>query len=101
VEAVVDHHALDVFTVVRGREPGLEGFRRRKPEPYYLLETMERLGADRGLYVGDRETDMVAAERAGLEGVFVAREHNADVELEVEPAARIGSLAELAALDLP
>jgi HAD superfamily hydrolase (TIGR01549 family) len=101
VEAVVDHHALEVFTVVRGREPGLEGFRRRKPEPYYLLETMERLGADRGLYVGDRETDMVAAERAGLEGVFVAREHNADVELEVEPAARIGSLADLAALDLP
>jgi HAD superfamily hydrolase (TIGR01549 family) len=101
VEAVVDHHALDVFTVVRGREPGLEGFRRRKPEPYYLLETLDRLDADRGLYVGDRETDLVAAERAGLDGVFLRREHNADVELGVEPAGRIDSLAELAALDLP
>lgn len=101
VEAVVDHHALDVFTVVRGREPGLEGFRRRKPEPYYLLETLDRLDADRGLYVGDRETDLVAAGRAGLDGVFIRREHNADVELGVEPASVIESLAGLAELDLP
>jgi len=101
VETVVDHHALDAFTVVRGRDPGVEGFRRRKPEPYYLLETMERLGADGGLYVGDRETDLVAAGRAGLDGVFLRREHNAGVEPAVEPARRIRSLADLDGPGLP
>ncbi len=32
VETVVDHHGLDVFAVARGREPGVTGFRRRKPD---------------------------------------------------------------------
>lgn len=101
VEAVVDHHGLDAFTAVRGREPGVEGFRRRKPEPYYLLETMERLGADRGLYVGDRETDLVAAERAGLDGVFIRREHNAGVDPGVGPGRVLESLTDLGGPGLP
>ena len=98
VETVVDHHGLDCFTVVRGREPGLTGFRRRKPEPYYLRETFDRLDADTGLYVGDRETDLLAADRAGLDGVFFRREHNTIAGLETEPAAVIDSLAEIETL---
>jgi phosphoglycolate phosphatase-like HAD superfamily hydrolase len=95
VETVVDHHGLDVFAAVRGREPGVTGFRRRKPEPYYLCETLDRLDADTGLYVGDRETDLLAADRAGLDGVFLRREHNAAVSLTTEPTAVIDSLAEV------
>jgi phosphoglycolate phosphatase-like HAD superfamily hydrolase len=98
VETVVDHHDLDVFTVIRGREPGVTGFRRRKPDPYYLHETLDRLDADTGLYVGDRETDLLAANRAGLDGVFLRREHNAEVGLETEPAAVIDSLTEIETL---
>jgi HAD superfamily hydrolase (TIGR01549 family) len=93
VETAVDHHGLDAFAVCRGREPGVTGFRRRKPNSYYLRETLDRLDADAGLYVGDRETDLLAAERAGLEGVFLRREHNAEAELGTEPAAVIDSLA--------
>ena len=95
VETVVDHHGLDVFAATRGREPGVTGFRRRKPDPYYLRETLDRLDADGGLYVGDRETDLLAAERAGLDGVFLRREHNAAVDPVAEPTAVIDSLAEV------
>lgn len=98
VETVVDHHDLDMFTAVRGREPGVTGFRRRKPEPYYLRETISRLDADAGLYIGDRETDLEAASRAGLDGVFLRREHNATEALAAEPAAVIDSLAEIETL---
>jgi len=95
VEFVVDHHGLDTFSFVRGRDPGVDGFRRRKPDPHYLIEALDALGADAGYYVGDRETDVIAAERAGLDGVFVRRDHNADATLDVDPAHEVDSLAEL------
>lgn len=98
VKTVVDHHGLDVFAVTRGREPGVTGFQRRKPDPYYLRETLDRLDADAGLYVGDRETDLLAAERAGLDGVFLRREHNTAEGLEPEPTAVLDSLAEVETL---
>lgn len=98
VEFVVDHFRLDAFSFVRGRDLGPEGFRRRKPDPHYLNEALEALDADGGLYVGDRATDVIAAERAGLDAVFLRREHNAALDLDVEPAAEIESLRELVGL---
>jgi len=98
VEFVADHFRLDAFSFVRGRDPGPEGFRRRKPDPHYLDEALDALGARGGLYVGDRATDVIAAERAGLDAVFLRREHNAALDLDVEPAAEIESLRELVAL---
>jgi phosphoglycolate phosphatase-like HAD superfamily hydrolase len=93
---VVDHHRLDVFDHVRGRATGVGGFYNRKPNPHYLLEAMSELGADDGLYVGDRATDVLAATRAGVDAVFVERPHNEDATLPVEPTLRVGSLADLA-----
>jgi len=81
VSAVVDYFGLDAFSVAVGREPGLEGYRRRKPDPHYLEATLETLGASDGIYVGDRPTDVTAARRAGLEPAFVRRDHNRDVEV--------------------
>lgn len=98
VRAVVDHHDLPPFAFVRGRDPGVEGFGNRKPDPHYLEVALGALGADHGLYVGDRETDLLAAERAGLEGVLLRREHNADLDPVVDPAADLDSLAELETL---
>ena len=95
VEFVVDHFRLTEFGYVRGRDLGPDGFRRRKPDPYYLNEALDELDASGGIYVGDRATDVVAAERAGLEGVLLRREHNESLEIDVEPAAEIGSLHEL------
>jgi HAD superfamily hydrolase (TIGR01549 family) len=98
VRAVVDHHDLPPFAFVRGRDPGVDGFQRRKPDPHYLEVARTALGADHGLYIGDRETDLLAAERAGLEGVLLRRQHNADLDPVVEPAAELDSLAELETL---
>ncbi|PSQ05422.1 HAD family hydrolase [Halobacteriales archaeon QS_6_71_20] len=95
VEFVVDHFGLDAFALARGRDLGVEGFRRRKPEPYYLNEALSALGASDGLYVGDRRMDLLAAERAGLDGVFLRRDHNAGKDLDVPCTAEVGSLTAL------
>ena len=98
VEFVVDHFRLSAFGVARGRDLGLDGYQRRKPNPHYLNEALDALGVSTGLYVGDRETDVLAAERAGLESVFIRRAHNAAVDLDVEPTVEIESLDALVSL---
>ncbi|WP_418285958.1 HAD family hydrolase [Halorubrum sp. DTA46] len=98
VEFVVDHFRLDAFDFVRGRDLGPDGFHRRKPEPHYLNEALDALDATGGYYVGDRETDVIAAENAGLDPVFIRRDHNAETALDVEPTVEIGSLKELLSL---
>ena len=95
VQFVVEQFGLTAFDTVRGRELGPVGFSRRKPEPYYLETTLDALGATDGIYVGDRETDIVAAHRAGLDSAFLRREHNIETELGVEPTVEIDSLDEV------
>ena len=96
VEFVVDHFRLDAFSFVRGRDLGPDGFRRRKPDPYYLNEALDALDATGGVYVGDRATDVIAAERAGLDSAFLRRDHNATRDLDVDPTHEIESLHDLA-----
>ncbi len=72
---VADHYDFD-FDAVRGRDPTFEGYRRRKPDPYYLERTLEELAIDAGVYVGDSPKDVVAGREAGLETAFVRRPHN-------------------------
>ncbi len=47
------------------------------------------------LYVGDSETDVLAAHNAGLDSIFLRREHSADVTLSVEPTAEMPNLRAL------
>ncbi len=96
VEFVVDHHGLDYFSYVRGRDPGVRGFYRRKPDPHYLLEALGTVGTTDGIYVGDRATDVVAATRAGLDAVFLRREHNGEATIPVDSVPEVDSLAALA-----
>jgi len=49
----------------------------------------------RALYVGDRETDLVAANEVGADGAFLRRSHNRDATLDREPAYEIESLTAL------
>lgn len=98
VEFVVDHFRLTAFAFVRGRDLGPDGFRRRKPDPHYLDEALDALDATDGIYVGDRATDVIAAERAGIDSAFLRRDHNAARDLDVEPTVEIESLRDLLAL---
>lgn len=86
----------DRFDVAIGREPTVAGYRKRKPDPYYLDRALDRLGVDHALYVGDRPKDLTAARRAGIDGALLRRAFNRDVELDDE--MELDSLDELAAL---
>ncbi len=97
VFAAERHEIGAAVDAVRGRDPTPAGFRRRKPDPHYLIETMAKLGADAGVYVGDRAKDVLAADRAGLASVLLARPGHAEEELpeETTPQATIRSLGQL------
>jgi len=93
VEYILRHYGVDEqFHTVYGRQPTLEDVRRKKPEPYYLEQAIDDLGADRTLYVGDSPSDLVAARRAGADGAFVRRDHRVDTELPHTPEYEVRSL---------
>ena len=83
------------FETYYGREMSVEGLRRKKPATYYLDRAIDDVGAGNPVYVGDSESDIVAANNAGMDSVFIRRDHREGVELSVDPTAEIKSLAEL------
>lgn len=96
VAFVVDHFGFDgVFDAVRGRDPTIAGYRRRKPDPGYLEDVLETLGATDAVYVGDRPTDVEAAREAGIDSAFLRRPHNRDDPLPAEATYELESLADL------
>lgn len=100
VEFVSEYLGFDeVFEYVRGRDPTVDGFRQlRKPNPHYILEALDHLDRSDGWYVGDRAKDMLAADRAGLHGIFLRRSFNRTETPDVEPTHEIDSLYELDAV---
>ncbi len=84
------------FDVVRGREPTVDGFRRLKPDPYYIEDALAELGVDSGLYVGDRHEDVTAGTAAGLETAFLRRPHNRSVACPTAATYELESLSALA-----
>jgi phosphoglycolate phosphatase len=55
--------------------------------------------AESALFVGDSESDVVAARRAGLDSTFVRRRHTRDVDLSVAPTYEVDSLHDVALAD--
>ena len=99
VEFILDHFGLDdLFGTYYGRERSVAGLKRKKPEPHYIERACADLDAETALYVGDRPSDVRAAHNAGLDSVFLRREHASDATLELTPTYEIPSLAELPAL---
>jgi HAD superfamily hydrolase (TIGR01549 family) len=100
--ATVDFVASELFdgdfAVALGRDPTVEGFRRRKPESHYIERALADLGVDSALYVGDRTSDVTAARRAGIDGGFVRREHNSKMRFDRPPAVDIDGLDRLSGL---
>lgn len=98
---MIDHFGLDGrFETFYGVEPTLDGIRRKKPDPYYVLQAISDIGSTDVLFVGDRETDIHAARHAGADAVYLRRDTSyppAD-SLEHQPDFVIESLVELPAI---
>ena len=100
VDFTLDHFGTrDLFETAYGREPTVESLRRKKPNTYYLDRALAELDVDDALFVGDSETDLLAAERAGIDSAFVRRSHRIDLELGVTPTYELTGLDELLALE--
>jgi HAD superfamily hydrolase (TIGR01549 family) len=96
VDFLLDHFDLaDTFDTAYGRENTVESLTLRKPNPHYLERALADLDADRALYVGDNESDVRAAENAGIDSAFIRRPHRSDWELNVWPTWDIDELEDL------
>lgn len=95
VDHVVESFGMSFLELSYGREPTVESLRRKKPSPFYVERAIDDIGARDALYVGDSQKDILAAERAGADSVFVRREHRREASLDVTPTYEVGSLHEL------
>ena len=99
IEHALDVYGLDTqFETVVAREPTVQSLAEKKPEPTYLETAMADIGCSNPLYVGDSESDVVAADRAGLDVAFLRRQHNAGTTLDALPTYDIESLHALTGL---
>jgi phosphoglycolate phosphatase-like HAD superfamily hydrolase len=95
VDYVLDYFDLaSTFAVVLGRDPTVAGYRRRKPDPYYLYRALDAVDADAAVYVGDRSSDVAAATAAGVDSVLLDRPEH-EPPHSCEPTNTMGSLREL------
>jgi len=96
VDFVLEHNEISHrFGAAYGREPTVESLDLRKPNPHYLERALADLDADSALFVGDNESDIRAAERAGIDSAFIRRPHRTNWELNVWPTWDIDSLDDL------
>ena len=86
------------FETAVGRPKTLESLRRKKPNPAYLERARATLDAECVLYVGDSETDLLAARRAGMDTAFLRRSHRRTLDPDPTPTHDVASLAALPAL---
>lgn len=95
VSFVANRYFPEYFSVARGRDPTIDGYRRRKPDPYYIEEVLLLLDAETALYVGDRATDVQAATAAGIDAALLRRSGAGTNASEVEPTVELEHLTEL------
>lgn len=96
VDFLIEHFGVaDLFGTAYGREATIESLSRRKPDPHYLDRALADLDAESALFIGDNESDITAADNAGIDSAFIRRPHRQEWELEVWPTWDIDSLADL------
>ncbi|MFD1586894.1 HAD family hydrolase [Halorientalis brevis] len=96
VDFLLDHFEISgLFDTAYGREATIESLTLRKPNPHYLERALADLDAESALYVGDNESDIRAAENAGIDSAFIRRPHRSDWDLNVWPTWDIDSLDDL------
>ena len=89
----------DLFETAYGRDPTIRSLERKKPEPYYLRRALADLDVDSALFVGDSESDVLAAQAAGLDAAFIRRPHRESDDLSVRPTYELDGLTDLLAID--
>ncbi|MFP8890060.1 HAD family hydrolase [Natrialbaceae archaeon A-CW2] len=90
---VLEHFELaPLFEVYYGREKTIESLDLKKPNTHYLEKALADLEGESALYIGDSESDVIAAHRAGMDSVFVRRPHSTDVALSATPTYEVESL---------
>jgi len=96
VEFMHDFFATrDLFATAYGRAPTIRSLARKKPEPHYLNRALADLDAESALFVGDSESDVLAARAAGLDAAFVRRPHRESYELSADPTYELDGLDDL------
>ena len=98
VQYCADRFEWSWAEVCRGRFPTLTDFDARKPDPTYLEWAFDRMECETALYVGDRISDMMAAERAGVDAALLTRSGKRDPESPI-PTYEISSLRDLLELE--
>jgi len=104
IEAILDHHGIrGDFRAYYGREMEPASLYRKKPESHYLDRALADLGVDPGdaLFVGDSESDVLAAESAGTDSAFLWRDHREGYDLSATPDHELDSLHDLADVARP
>lgn len=97
IEFVLDFFDLhSTFDTYYGREKTVESLSLKKPNTHYLDLALAELGGESVLYVGDSESDVIAAHKAGMDSVFVRRTHCEDVSLSITPTYETTDLHEVA-----
>ena len=96
VDFLVDHFdGFDRMGAAYGREPTIHSLQLRKPNPHYIEQALGDLDANNALFVGDNESDVRAAENAGIDSAFIRRPHRRDWDLNVWPTWEIDRLSDL------
>jgi len=96
VDFLLDHFDVrDHFGTAYGREATIESLDRRKPNSHYIDRALDDLDAESALFVGDNESDIRAAENAGIDSAFIRRPHRRNWDLNVWPTWDIQSLEDL------
>lgn len=91
VEFIGDHVFGDRLEAVVGRGQTFDEFARRKPNPKFLERALAEMSVspsdpdDSIGYVGDKQKDIIAAQRVGLTSIFIRRPHNLHQSLDPEP----------------
>lgn len=96
VNCAVEYLRFDTAnTAVRGQYTDPEDWYKQKPRPDYIYEVLENLNADTGIYVGDNESDIIAADQTGIDSAFIRRQHNRQVKLDHGPMFEFDTLYDL------
>jgi HAD superfamily hydrolase (TIGR01549 family) len=99
VDFILEHFEISgLFDAAYGREATIESLDLRKPNPHYLERALADLDAESALFVGDNESDITAAENAGIDSAFIRRPHRRDWDLNVWPTWDIDALDDLHAI---